>query len=311
MEKFRYILRKFLYPPIWLVILLVFLSGILLTIVFSLDLKYTVLAYITYPVSAYMLVVFGICLPEIGKRLKKWFQRRAIVQALEQHPIGHRYLNDITFRGTASIYQGLAANFAYAVFRAVTAIQYHSIWFGAISWYYILLSAIRLTLAWSRHKAAGCKEEKKRLEEEYKGYRLCGYLMVVLNLGMAAMTVQMIWYDQHYEYPGFIIYVSAAYTFYGVITAGIQLFRRRRLQSPILSAAKAVSFAGALMSVLALQTAMLTTFGTDNIRFRQTTNMLTGSIVCMTVVGMAIFMIMHAGKMLRQLGKNYKKIQEI
>lgn len=115
--------------------------------------------------------------------------------------------------------------------------------------------------------------------------------MLLLNMGMSGMVVLMVRDNLHYEYPGYIIYLSALYTFYTAITATINIFKFRKLRSPILSASKAITFTGAMMSVMALQTAMIAQFGGNDSLFRQTANTITGTFVCISSVAIAFYMI--------------------
>ena len=68
----------------------------------------------------------------------------------------------------------------------------------------------------------------------------------------------------------------------------------------MLSAAKAVSLTTASVSMLSLETAMLSAFGTENdILFRQLITGISGAAVCLFVLGMAVFMIHSAAKELK------------
>ena len=64
--------------------------------------------------------------------------------------------------------------------------------------------------------------------------------------------------------------------------------------SPILSAAKMLNFVSAMMSVLGLQTAMISAFSTNGEEYRKLMNTLTGSFVYGTVVIIAVYMIIKA-----------------
>lgn len=75
--------------------------------------------------------------------------------------------------------------------------------------------------------------------------------------GIAALTVVT---DVGYHYPGYAICVSAIYTFYMAALAAVNFVRFRRMGSPTLSAAKAISLTSAAMGMLGLQTAMLAAF---------------------------------------------------
>ena len=89
--------------------------------------------------------------------------------------------------------------------------------------------------------------------------------MILLFVG--GMIVLMVRTNSGFTYPGYIIYLSALYTFYTMITAVVNVVKFRKLGSPILSAAKILNFISAMMSILGLQTAMISRFSEngDNI----------------------------------------------
>lgn len=120
---------------------------------------------------------------------------------------------------------------------------------------------------------------------------------------MGGMVFQMIWQNEGYEYPGYVIYLSAMYAFYSFISAVWNLVKYRKVGNPILSASKAISFAGALMSVLALQTAMITRFGEGDEKFRMEMNIITGAFVLGITLFMAVYLIVHGQKILNRLNR--------
>ena len=67
-------------------------------------------------------------------------------------------------------------------------------------------------------------------------------------------------------------------------------------------AAKVISLASALVSILSLETAMLSQFGgSDDMAFRQLMIAATGAGVCAIILGIAVYMMIHAAKQLNQL----------
>ena len=82
----------------------------------------------------------------------------------------------------------------------------------------------------------------------------------MLNIPMAGMIVLMMQTDSGFAYLGYLIYLSAMYTFYMMILSIINLVKFRKMDSSIISAAKVLNFVSALMSVLGLQTAMISLF---------------------------------------------------
>lgn len=76
----------------------------------------------------------------------------------------------------------------------------------------------------------------------------------------------------------------------------------RKQNSPVLSAAKGINLASALVSMLALETAMLSQFGSEESPvFRRVMNSATGGAVCCVVLGMAVYMMVRATQNLKRL----------
>lgn len=298
------LIKRIFNPPIWILLPLIPISTVLLIFGLSESFKDSAVAYISYLVSSYTLAAAIIRLPKLIRLIKSKLLKLPFIEKINRYKLGHLFLNDIAFRETASIYQGLVANTLYAIFRGITAFLFHSVWFGAISAYYFFLCIIRLFLVLYVRRL---KQHRTDLGEqmifEFKGYRFCGFLMLLLNSAMAGMAVLMIRDNLHYEYPGYVIYFSALYTFYSAITATVNIFRFRKLKSPILSASKAITFTGAAMSVMALQTAMIARFGGDDPIFQRTANTITGSVVCFGSVIIAFILIIRGTYNIKKLRK--------
>ena len=114
---------------------------------------------------------------------------------------------------------------------------------------------------------------------------------------MGGMIVLMVLTDSGYSYPGYVIYLSALYTFYTVILAAANLVKFRKLGSPILSASKVLRFVAALMSLLGLQTAMISQFSAEGAAFRRRMNAITGGGVWCSVILIAVYMLLRSRKM--------------
>ena len=133
------------------------------------------------------------------------------------------------------------------------------------------------------------------LNAEYRRSRLVGILLMPMNLVLSIIVTRMIAFNETYSYPGVLIYGMAAYVFYSVILAVVNVFRFRRHGSPVLSAIKVVSLTAALVALLSLEAAMLAQFsdGEDGI-FRGKMLGISGLVICMIILGMSAYMIIHA-----------------
>ena len=68
-----------------------------------------------------------------------------------------------------------------------------------------------------------------------------------------------------------LLCMSAFYTFYTMVISVLNLVKFRKLGSPILSAAKVLNFIAAMMSILGLQTAMISRFSENGEAYRKMT----------------------------------------
>ena len=78
-----------------------------------------------------------------------------------------------------------------------------------------------------------------------------------------------------------------------MITSTLKLAKFRKLGSPILSAAKVRNFIAAMMSILGLQTAMISRFSENGERYRKMMNAITGGFVYSIVILIAVIMLLH------------------
>lgn len=266
MEKALAVLNKLLHPPKWVLFTLPPIVFAALTYVL-LKGKNSMPAYMIYCMSAYCLTIWILPLPRLFRKAKASMMRR-----LTGTVFGGKYIGDIAFRGSVSIYQGMIVNFLYVVFRIFIGIRYASVWFITIAIYYLLLGIMRLSLILSYRN--------RSVKSELRSYRKTAWLLFLLNIPMGGMITLMVLTDSGYSYPGYVIYLSALYTFYTIILAIVNLVKFRKLGSPILSAAKVLNFVAALMSLLGLQTAMISQFSTEGEDFRRMMNAITGGGVC-------------------------------
>lgn len=304
MKKIKRILKKiFFLPPLPTV--LIALPSFTLTFYLLAFEASGAIAYVSYTLSAYSLVitVTGMTrIPEFISDVKKKIGNRPLFKKIMAHPLGGRFLTNAAFRTEVSLYFGLCINLAYAAIKTVSGIIYHSLWFITLSIYYILLAVMRFLLLVTRKKHSDVD-----IFAEFRRYRSCGVLLAFMTLALAGMVMFIIRREGDYDYPGALIYMMAMYAFYAVITAIINIVKFRKYGSPVLSAAKAINLTAALVSMLALETAMINRFGGSGGDFRLMMTAVSGGVVCAFVLLMAFYMIVQANRAL----KNPEKIQTI
>ncbi len=271
---------RLLHPPKWVSVFVPPVVFAALLFVMTSGRNRGIPAYLLYVLSAYCLTIWLLPLPGFVRSVKT-----AAVRRVQGTAFGGRYMNDLAFRGSVGICMGMAANFLYVAFRAAVGVRHASAWSLSVAVYYLALGVLRLSLIFSKNRG-----------DERRAYRQTAWRLLLLTLPMGGMIVQIAATSAGYSYPGYMIYLSAMYTFYAAIEATVNLVRFRRLGSPILSAAKALSFVAALMSVLGLQTAMIAQFSPGEESFRRTMNALTGGAVWLCTILTAVCMLRRSAK---------------
>lgn len=287
MQHFKKIGSKIIWPGIVVMVSLMAATVVLLCYTFLCGKNDAIISCLAYMISTYTLIV-GICrIIKIVKEAKR---------AVYANPYTNRLLTDVPYRIRISLYGSFIINLAYACVKLISGIVYHSVWFGAIAAYYMILCLIRALLV----VYAGKHDFGKDKKYEYQIYRRCGILILILNLALAGVVVQMVRTGRGYHYPGVLIYIAAMFTFYAVILAVFNLVKYRKYDSPAISAVKAINFTAAAVSILSLQTAMLAEFGGD-FQFVKFMNSATGCIICLLILGTAFYMIVNSSHRLQIL----------
>lgn len=241
----------------------------------------------SYVLSFWGLVLVCVRLPE----MIRWVQR-----FLQENPWYLRYRSDVQLRINLSLCGSVCFNAVYAVFQLGLGLQHHSAWFYAMAGYYLLLALMRLTLV--RHTRCHAAGEDAPLE--WRKYRFCGILLMVMNLALTVFTLYFVYRIRVFRHHEITTIAMAAYTFTSLTLAIINVIRYKKYGSPAYSAAKAISLVSATVSMLTLENAMLTTFGAESSEtFRQIILGASGVAVILVVQGIALHMIVNACRKLR------------
>lgn len=256
-----------------------------------------VITYVSYALSAYALIITMTGMAGVARLFRRGIKEHPVVRKMMDIPLVGRYLNEDTFRAEAALYQGFFISLLYAGIKMISGILYRSVWFITLAVYYILLAVMRFVLL---HYVRG---EEKNQSGEWRRYRLCGIILLFMNCALAGIVILAVCQNNGFAYPGVLIYAMAMYAFYAVGMAVRNVVKFRRYKSPVLSAAKAIGLTAALVSILSLETAMLTQFGAaDDPVFRQVMTASTGAGVSLIVLGMAAFMIIRSTRQLNRMG---------
>lgn len=281
MEMLLAILKRWIAPPAFIRIILILAGFGSLIPAFWSPLSETAFVYAAYTLSAWALASSAVWAVKAGRSIKN-----AGIKRVREHRLAARYASDHYFRVSLGLAGALFVNLGYAGLKAVTAIVFSSRWTGFIAAYYIALSGVRLYLM-----TKFLKEKEHDPEKEISIYRRTAIFLLLMNLALTVLIDQIVHEGETYTCPGTIIFVYAGYTLYSFGSSAYHMVKYRRFQSPLLSAVKTVGFTTALVSVLSLQTAMLTRFGAESEAFHRLANRLTGTAVSGAILMISIFML--------------------
>ncbi len=284
--------KALLFPHIAIMLILLPLSTLL--IVYSMVFVGTnsIIAIVSYVLSAYTLTIWCAKLPWLIRFFKNVKAENKYVQL---------WLNDTRLRVIITLYSSLIWNTAYAVFQLALGIFHSSFWFHSMAAYYLVLAIMRFFLV--RHSSKN-KPGEKMLEELVK-YRRCGWILLLMNLAVSLMIFFMVYWNRTFNHHEITTIAMAAYTFTAFTMAIINTIKYRKYNSPVYSASKAISLASASVSVLTLESTMLTTFGNETLDLFTRKILLgaTGAAISVFIIIMAIYMITISSKKLKTINE--------
>lgn len=290
-------LKQLLHPQPWARAGVAVSATFLLTLCLNGTITVPAVSYFAYLYSTYALVILCAWLPDLFRRGKSgaagWLERTA--DAHEGAGRVYVAMTDAEQRMRALLVPSLAFNLGYAAFKLGVGIWLDSWWMIATGAYYAILASLRYSLLRTFMAKGGKKDDVR----DWKVYRDTAFQMLFLTVAMNGLIVQTVRHGEAYQYPGALIYVFALYAFVKIIAAVTSLVRESPEENVILAASRCIGFACALMSMVALQTAMISRFG-DGEAFARTANALFGTFVC-------IVMLCICGHMLNRYRRRMQK----
>lgn len=282
--------KALLFPHIAIMIILVPIATVFL--VYSMVFLGTrsVAAIISYVLSAYTLTVWCMKTPYLIKFFKTF---------KAENKYARLWQDDTRLRVNVSLYGTLIYNTAYALLQLGMGFWHRTFWFYSLAGYYISLGTMRFFLV--RHTSKH-KPGEKMVDELIK-YRACGIVFLIMNLALALMIFFMVYWDRTFEHHEITTIILAVYTFTALALAVVNTAKYRKYNSPVYSAAKAISLASACVSVLTLESTMLTTFGdgTVSLMGRRILLGVSGGVISAFIIVMAVYMIVNGNKKLKLL----------
>ena len=207
--------------------------------------------------------------------------------------------SDTLFRTELLLKTGLTLNFIYTFFGLFTGLFYRSVWFAGTAVYYILLCILKFYLL---KKGFGIENKKTAATSELITGRNCGRMLLLLNVVILVLIYRMIEQNKGYEYSDTVLVGTATYTFVRLFAAVGDRIWLRKMKTPTVSAAKALSLTVAMMSLFSFQITLLDRLGTEA-ALRRGLNIITGATVGISGIFVALRLIKVTEKHLKKRKK--------
>ena len=221
---------------------------------------------------------------------------KKILEVIKKNPLGERFLADYTFRTILTTLPAFLINVAYTVYNGVIGIMNQSVWFITMAVYYSLLGIMRYRAVSTGRKISRLDDREQIRKKELSVIKTDGILLLVLNLALSGVVLLTIAQDTAKRYSEIMVISIAAYTFYKITMAVVNMVKVRKTKSPILITIRNIGAADALVSMVTLQAAMFVSFQDKNSLNTNQMNAITGLSVCILISILGISMIWYAWK---------------
>lgn len=288
MRKGKKILKFICYPHIAIVVCVATFAVFGLVYSLTFENAIPVLQYLSYILAGYALFLICCRIPNGVRKIKGLVGNNRLLS---------RYFGDLGYRVKISLFASATTNAVRTLFYMVMGIVNQSLWFYSLSVYYALLSVMRFFLLKDIRK-----EYQANVEKQWRRYLFCGVILVVVNLALGGIAFLVIQRNQGFSYHFVETIAIALFTFINTISAIVNSIKYRKYHQPIISAVKFVSLSSALVSMFALETAMLGAFGQEtNPSFRLIMTSATGGAFGLVILAIAVFMIVKSSVELRKI----------
>ncbi len=287
---FKKIGKSLLFPHIAIMIILVPIATVFLVYSMVFMESDSPVAIFSYVLSFYTLTIWCVRTP---------YLIRFFMEFKDENKYARRWLDDVHLRVNVSLYGSLIWNVAYAIFMLGLGFWHHTFWYYGVAGYYIALSLMRFFLL--LHTTKYTPGEK--MNDELIKYRTCGIVFLVMNLALSLMVFFMVYWNRTFNHHEITTIAIATYTFTAFTLAIINMVKYRKYNSPVYSASKTISLTAACVSMLTLESTMLTTFndGTMDLFTRRLFLGISGGVISVFIIVMAIYMIVTSNKKLKEL----------
>ncbi len=291
--NFRTLLSKILNPPTFVKVLTFILAVLSCTLALIFVFKgqgegaFSIIAYVLFGLSGVSLAYSVYLVIPLFKKAKN-----KTIAWMKKHEFTYLLLKNFGFRKIIFAIGSFLMSILFSAFNAYMGIVNRSIWYGALAGFYIALAFLRGGVL-VYHKNRIGKKVQNDEQTKAKVYRNSGIVILILNLALSSAIAQMIFSNAHFTYMGWTIFAFAFYAFFKITTSIIGFIKAKAQSDLTVKAIVNINFIDAIVSILALQTALLATFSDGNVNL-SLFNTLTGIVVSFLSISTGVYMIISA-----------------
>ncbi len=223
--------------------------------------------------------------------------RRKVLVVADRYEFTRNLRENYEFRTLFFAVCSCLCNLAYTVFLIVMAFRYHSVWYGTVGVYYILLTFARGgVLLQNRKTEKKYRYDYYKLQTEKVGtYRYCGIMLLVLALSLTFSVVELMIDSSGFRHARWLIYVFAPVAAYKAVIAVVHFVHATKRDDLVVRSVRYINLAVTLMSALCLQTAILAASEWSAVTVTLL-NGITGGGVCLLTLALGIYMVVFSVK---------------
>lgn len=295
--KWKKAIKALLFPHIAAVVVLIPVSAVFLAYTMIKSPSQSPISIASYVLAAYTLTVCCCKFPDFIRFVRLFKENNTYVK---------RWQNDDRFHINVTLTASLLLNTAYSILHMGLGFYHMSAWYFSLSAYYISLVVMRFLLV--RYTSRYTLGE--RIQTQLNGYRTCGIIFLVMNVFLSAIIFFMVYRNRTFIHHEITTIAMAAYTFTSFTLATVNAIKNRKHGSPVYSASKAINLAAAAVSMLTLESTMLTTFdnGSMTAFTRRLLLGISGGAVSVFIISMAVYMIVVSAKKLKNIKNNNPQV---
>ena len=231
--------------------------------------------------------------------------RQKFINIMNKHEFSRKLLSSYGYRAVVLGILALIINASYVIFQGIIAILSSSMWYGALTIYFLVLGIMRGSILWTKKKDFN-KTYSNRQSSEVKVYFSTGIMLIISTLAFSVIMLLALRENGGFEYAGLMIFVIATYTFYKLTLSIYNLFKIRKVEDLYVKSLKYVSLGESLVAIVALQMTMFHAFSPDmSLSEYRLFNGLIGGAVALVVVLIGVYMIIKSKKKMKEF-KNIK-----